>query len=207
VTEPRRNDRSPQTFYFVWAVVATVLGLISTGLVVLLFWQLRAAGTGAAGAARAGWSRWEESAGGNGHWYKAVVLPTGVTWEETSALALQEGGYLATILSEAEERFVFNLVNAPEFFTANNGSGPALGGFQQDGAPEPDGGWCWLNGGPWSYSNWLHKEPNNGRSHFGTEDRLQYYSGMGRTPAATWNDINRGDKSSPIFSYVMERDK
>ena len=95
---------------------------------------------------------------------------------------------------------------ATEFFTAANGNGPALGGFQQDGAPEPDGGWCWLNGGQWNYSNWMRTEPNNGRSRFGTEDRLQYYSGIDRTPAATWNDINRGDKSSPIFSYVMERD-
>jgi hypothetical protein len=50
-------------------------------------------------------------------------------------LAVREGGYLATILSEAEDRFVFSLVNAPEFFTADHGSGPALGGFQQDGAP------------------------------------------------------------------------
>ena len=199
---PRGSENKTWSrFVLAWAIVATLLSIVSLGVALAVLRSRQGPDY-----RKEGWSCWEKSAGGNGHWYKAVLLPTGVTWEETAAMAQREGGYLATILSEAEERFVFRLVNAPEFFTADHGSGPALGGFQQDGAPEPDGGWCWLNGGQWNYSNWLRTEPNNGRSRFGTEDRLQYYSGIGRTPACAWNDINRGDKSSPIFSYVMERD-
>src|SRR5437868_13904677 len=74
---------------------------------------------------------------------------------------------------------------APEFFNEEHGSGPALGGFEQDGAAEPAGGWCWLSGDPWSYSNWKPGEPNNGRAREGTEDRLMVYSGIPRRPAAT----------------------
>ena len=131
MTEPRAHDRSRQTLYVVWAVVATLLGLMSTGLVVFLFIQSRAGRTGSAG--EAGWSRWEVSAGGNGHRYKAVALSNDVTWTEANRLAQMEGGYLATIASAAENDFVFNLVNAPEFFSADNGDGPALGGFSRAG--------------------------------------------------------------------------
>jgi len=199
--DPSRRQDFMAKFGLAWAIVATLLSLVSLGVALSSLRQARGRDH-----RLAGWSRWEKSTGGNGHWYKAVLLPAGVTWTQTEVLARQDGGYLATILSEAENRFVFSLIDAPEFFTADHGSGPALGGFQQDGAPEPDGGWCWLSGAQWNYSNWMRTEPNNGSSRFGTEDRLQYYSGLGRTPAATWNDINRGDKSSPIFSYVAERD-
>lgn len=186
-----------------WAIVATILGLVSTGLVVFLFLQLRA---GRIGSSRnVGWSRWEISAGGNGHWFKAVALTNDVTWTEAARLARIEGGYLATITSAAENDFVFSLVNAPEFFSANYGVGPALGGFQRDGSAEPDGGWAWVSGESWNYHNWLpRQEPNNGHSQFGTEDRLQFYSGIPGTPAATWNDVNRHDVNSSI-AYVVER--
>lgn len=202
MTEPRADAPTRQTFYVVWAVVATLLGLVSTGLVVFLFFKLRARGSGS--LQHVGWSRWDVSAGGNGHWYKAVALTNDVTWTEADRLARMEGGYLATITSAAENDFVFSLVNAREFFSADNGDGPALGGFQRDGSPEPDGGWGWVSGEPWSYQNWFRKEPNNGRSQFGTEDRVQFYSGIPGTPAATWNDVNRHDLNSSI-AYVVER--
>ena len=204
MTEPTADGRARQTFYFVWAVVATLLGLTSTGLAVFLFFQLRAGRTGSPG--NVGWSRWEMSAGGNGHWYKAVALTNDVTWTEADRLARLEGGYLATITSAAENDFVFGLVNAPEFFSASYGVGPALGGLQRDGSAEPDGGWRWMTGEPWNYHNWMRKEPNNGHSRFGTEDRLQFYSGIPGTPAATWNDVNRHDVNSSI-AYVVERNE
>jgi len=97
-------------------------------------------------------------------------------------------------------------VNEPEFFNEEHGAGPALGGFEQDGAAEPAGGWCWLSGDPWSYGNWKPGEPNNGRAREGTEDRLMVYSGIPRTPAATWNDINSADRDNLMTAYVVERD-
>ncbi|MDB6155504.1 MAG: hypothetical protein JWL90_3957 [Chthoniobacteraceae bacterium] len=148
------------------------------------------------------WSRWNLAEGGNDHRYKAVSVRHGITWTEADAQARAEGGYLTTITSKPENSFVFSLVNSPEFFT-ENGGGPALGGFQQDRAPEPDGGWCWISGDPWNYSNWHSGEPTNGRISSGTEDRLQFFSGISREPAATWNDVNRNDMR--VGGYVIER--
>lgn len=148
-----------------------------------------------------GWSHWGKSEGGNGHWYKAVAATNSMTWTEADKLARAEGGYLATITSEAENRFVFKLVNSPEFFTAAYGDGPALGGLQQDGASEPDGGWCWVNGDPWNYTNWHPRQPDNAWNE--GEDRLHYYSGIPKTPAATWNDIYRNTANLP--GYIIER--
>ena len=152
----------------------------------------------------AGWSRWEKSAGGNGHCYKAVAVTNGIAWTQAEKLARAEGGYLACITSKEENDFVFKLINSPSFFTKGNkpseSSGPALGGWQLDRSTEPDGGWCWVSGEPWNYTNWGPGEPNNWS---GNEDRLQFYGWSPSTPAATWNDRNR---NTPMGGYVIERD-
>lgn len=150
---------------------------------------------------RSDWTCWEKSIGGNGHWYRAIACTNGVTWTEADRLAAAAGGYLATITSKKENAFVFKLVNSPKFFSALNGAGPALGGFQEDGAKEPDGGWCWINSDEWNYTNWWSGTPNNSG---GIEDRLQFFSGIPRTPAAEWNDFSRSDNNAG--GYVIERD-
>ena len=156
--------------------------------------------------AKAGWTRWEKSDGGNGHYYKAVAVTNGIAWMHAEQLARKQGGYLVTITSAQENGFVFKLVNSPEFFTDGNGCGPVLGGFQRDGAVEPDQGWCWVTGEPWNYSNWHFGEPNNfkfpGQP---PEDRLIFFSGVGSRPSGDWGDIGRNDKNTG--GYVIERDR
>jgi hypothetical protein len=159
------------------------------------------AGALVAHSARAQWVTWEVSAGGNGHEYQAVPGFPGLTWSLANQLAQQAGGYLATVTSPEENAFVFSLVNNAAFFTGYNGSGPALGGFQPDGAPEPDGGWSWVTGESWNYANWWPSQPDN-FTLYGGEDRLAYFSGTGSTPAPTWNDLYRDD--SNIGGYVVE---
>ena len=146
------------------------------------------------------WVTWEVSAGGNGHIYRAVPGFLGLTWTLADQLAKGEGGYLATITSEQENNFVFNLVDAPQFWT-EGGSGPALGGFQEDGAPEPAGGWGWVTGENWAYSNWFPGQPNNWPGG-PPEDRLHFYSGLAGARTATWNDIGRNDQN--LGGYVIE---
>jgi len=150
-------------------------------------------------SAQAQWVTWEVSAGGNGHMYRAVPGFPGLNWDVADQIAQADGGYLATINSAAENDFVFNLVNTSAFFSSFNGSGPALGGFQLDGSPEPAGGWSWVTGEPWSYTNWLPTQPDNGLER---EDRLHYFSNLSGTPASTWNDIYRAD--SNLGGYVVE---
>jgi hypothetical protein len=85
------------------------------------------------------WVQWDVSSGGNGHWYKPVPGFPGLTWTFANELAQAEGGYLATITSAEENAFVFSLVaNDPQYWNfCCNYSGAALGGLQQEGAPEP----------------------------------------------------------------------
>jgi hypothetical protein len=94
-----------------------------------------------------------------------VVVPDGVTWQEAEAAARKREGHLAVITSAAENRFVFeHLLSDPQAWDLPYG--PWIGGFQPDGSSEPAGGWNWVTGEPFEYSNWFPErplqEPNNG---------------------------------------------
>ena len=45
------------------------------------------------------------------HYYEAVSVSSGITWSEANAQASQTGGYLATMTSQAENDFIFNLID------------------------------------------------------------------------------------------------
>jgi hypothetical protein len=140
----------------------------------------------------------------NGHWYRAVVTPQGMTWDEARAAANAQNGYLACIADAAENSFVYNLVNAPEFWRLVQNPlrmfGPWIGGFQVAGSPEPRGGWSWVDGSPFVYTRWETNEPNN----FGgmQEDRIHFFA-LGTQRDLTWNDI---PNASPQKGYVVEVD-
>jgi hypothetical protein len=99
---------------------------------------------------------WPVSEGGNGHaydtvssaqnWATASMAAASMTWHGVP-------GYLATITSEAEHEFVRDAV----------GPCPAcwLGGIQEPGSAEPDGGWSWITGEAWGFTQWSENEPNN----------------------------------------------
>jgi hypothetical protein len=151
-------------------------------------------------ALSATWVTWEVSAGGNGHSYLAVPGFAGLTWNVADQLAQAQGGYLATINSAAENDFVFSLVNSPAFFSAYNGSGPALGGYNAGTPSNPN--WSWVTGEPWTFDNWAPGLPNYDDFGSGPEDRLEYFSFIGSTPAKTWNDLHHDDPN--IGGYVIE---
>ncbi|MBF0287569.1 MAG: hypothetical protein HQM14_07100 [SAR324 cluster bacterium] len=103
------------------------------------------------------------SSEGDTHYYEAVYVSSGnLNWYQAAYLAQDAGGYLASITSEGENTFVFNLVSDEKYFWSfpEEGDhygisiGPFLGGYQPDGSVEPDGGWSWLSGESWSYTNW-----------------------------------------------------
>jgi len=150
-------------------------------------------------SARADWIQWPASQGGNDHFYNAVLVPSGITWEDARIGAEALGGYLATTTSAAENTFVFETVDSPEFWFASGGHnhGPWLGGLQPAGSQEPAGGWEWVTGEPWAYTSWHPMQPDNN----GNQDRLIFYSGDG-SMASTWDDI--GASQIPIRGYVVE---
>ena len=51
------------------------------------------------------WVRWTGD-GGNGHWYLVMRTPQLVSWDSARSFATNDGGYLATITSAAENAFV-----------------------------------------------------------------------------------------------------
>lgn len=94
---------------------------------------------------------WPVAGGGNGHAYDWV--PGYLPWDQAKLVASQhryEGsqGHLATFTSQAESDFVLS----------NFGSLIGwIGGFQDRTAPdfaEPAGGWRWITGEPFAYTNW-----------------------------------------------------
>jgi hypothetical protein len=93
---------------------------------------------------------WPVSAGGNGHYYEAVSVPNGITWDDANIAATASGGHLVTITSEAENSFVYNLVSNDKYWYKEpqwgHGVGPWLGGYQPAGSYEPSGGWTWVTG-------------------------------------------------------------
>lgn len=87
----------------------------------------------------------------NGHRYRPVTVPEGITWDQANAAAIAAEGYLATCTSSAENDFVFSLVNAPQFWTGSGGYanwGPWLGAYRPQGSVEPAGAWRWVTQEP-----------------------------------------------------------
>ena len=145
-----------------------------------------------------GWVQWTSDQGGNSHYYRAVYVPTGITWDDAQNAAADALGYLAKIQTTDENQFVFNLVSDPKFWhepdSWNNREGTWLGGLD----PNHTLSWQWANGETWDYTNWSSGEPNN----MGSEDAVIYF-GPGNSIQSVWNNVGR---SFAAYGYVIERD-
>jgi hypothetical protein len=167
-------------------------GILPAGVVIFI------AVCGLSSTASAGdWLQW----GTNGHSYKAISVPGGINWDVAQAAATAEGGYLATITSPEENGFVFSLINYPQFWNmADYTMGPWLGGYQPEGSSEPVGGWTWVTGEPFSYTNWYPGEPNNDPN----ENWLHFSGGWGGPPSNCWNDATINGTGRAVVGYVIE---
>jgi hypothetical protein len=136
---------------------------------------------------------WEE----NGHYY--LIVEEDLSWEAARSRAVSMifmgvQGHLATITSEAENTFVTTQLG--------DTAGAWLGGKQLPSSSEPAGGWSWITGEPWVYTNWDVGEPNNtymggwGKDATGqSEERLQYHH-----DGTHWNDLpNDPEVITPRF--------
>ena len=170
-------------------------------LVIWCFWFGVLAGflSGEANAVPVQWS-------GNGHWYEAVHVPAGISWTDARAAApsILPGGYLASINSEAENEFVFPLIDDDAFWFHDPGGGnfgPWLGGTDE----ASEGMWEWVSGEAWDYTNWHPAAWPPDPSYAPWEDYLHYFA-YPEYRASTWNDLADWPLSpiTAITGYVVE---
>ncbi len=137
-------------------------------------------------------AQWTVGSGGNGNYYDYV--PGYLTWQQArvaaEALAFQGlSGRLVTVNSAAEKDFINGAVSNAQGW---------LGGFQDTAAPgfsEPSGGWRWITGEPWSYTNWFPGFPdefNNAQQNFL------------RCGDALWDDIQNDPGAGSVGGYFVE---
>lgn len=150
--------------------------------------------------------QWEVATGGNGHWYE--VVQASISWEEAQTAAagrtveVSEGqfvsGYLATITSAAEDEWLRSTL----FPKPSSYQRAWLGGYQDlsdPGYSEPAGGWKWITGEAWGYTNWEPGEPNDwlGQEHF-----LEIWFEDGPSHGY-WND-HKLEPDAQSAAYVVE---
>jgi len=135
----------------------------------------------------------------NGHYYE--FIDDRLNWNDAEVAAEARGGYLVTITSADE-----NLWLTQTFDLYDLHRDPWIGGYQAPGSPEPAGGWSWVTGEPWNYTNWYPPwEPNDlfykyyGGHH---EDYAQFSHGVIPDNGKTWNDLYR----NRLCPYVVEYD-
>ncbi|HTW92360.1 MAG TPA: aryl-sulfate sulfotransferase [bacterium] len=153
---------------------------------------------GLAGAAPEPWVHPD----GSIHYYDAINTPSGINWNVAWDSALGHGGYLATITSQAENNFVFSLIDSARYwyqrFGTNKLAGPWLGGSKYFGYSDPDSGWHWVTNESMGYRNWSMGQPDN---QGGSENALHFGESVGvRSPH--WDDLSSLDDS--IRGFVRE---
>lgn len=134
-------------------------------------------------AANGQFARWSD----NGHWYEAVDNEGPICWTEARDAAEARGGYLVTITSQAENEFICSRIidNLPPQ-DPEVSKDLWLGGFQPPGTGEPDGGWEWVTGEGWNYTNWQDAQPDDAG---GGEDYLTISDAEGAPGRCRWNDL------------------
>ena len=139
--------------------------------------------------------QWTIASGGNGHSYELFTTPKNFADAQATAIAM--GGYLATVTSAAENAFISGTI-------LPLGNNAWIGGFQNHASlsySEPAGGWEWVTGEPFAYTNWVnisccHEPGNTG----GNEDNLAMSNSPDRV--GMWFDINGGAQ----LGFVVEKD-
>jgi hypothetical protein len=149
---------------------------------------------------------WDSGEGNNGHVYELVLEDAYLSWDEAQSRAVDRGGYLTSLTSSFENGFVTDQLVAPSYnvITAPaNGFGPWIGGYQDTSAgdySEPAGGWRWVSGEAWDWTNWDPGSPDEGCG--GYDENVTHINSI----EGDWNDLaaNGLCSNSTVWSYVIE---
>jgi len=151
-------------------------------------------GTGGSGEGEV--VEWPVTAGGNGHYYEVVFVPSGITAPEAKAAAEAKNGHLVTITSAGEDDFVYSLCSDDKFWYKESEwdlAGPWIGGYLLPDSSE----FAWFTGEPFSYTNWHPEDPDP----YPTNDRMMYVGHYTGKPTKTWGNVPPDWRSN---SYIVE---
>ena len=155
---------------------------------VALFGALFTISTSAAGQA----VQWTQAEGGNGNWYEAVDIDS--TYHAARSYCEDLGGHLVSLTSADEDTWVYT--------NLDGGDARWIGAYQDINSPEysePNGGWGWVSGEAWSYTNWNGDGPDNNDLSVPDEEAGHYCCG------GAWNDLYEVKNGSPVErKFIME---
>ncbi|EKE05350.1 MAG: hypothetical protein ACD_19C00349G0001, partial [uncultured bacterium] len=121
-----------------------------------------------------------------------------MSWTDAKIYCESLGGHLVTITSQVEQDFVTNLIvsGTKPYYWA--------GGMQLPGSSEPFGGWTWVTGEPFSYTNWRSYQPDNCTN----DDKIFVIKNIdwfGSTSPGKWvDDFNTGCFSTVSYGFICE---
>jgi hypothetical protein len=142
---------------------------------------------------------WSIDDGGNGHWYAAIVKDGPVSWMLAEAESQARGGQPATIHSQGENDFVFQLIEDDQFWLDE---GPWIGLARPTGGETIGGNWHWVDSAPYEWTLWYPPYPTGGI----LIPWSGHYSKEGRTMKGWKNSLQGPQTGTKINSYVMEWD-
>ena len=142
---------------------------------------------------------WSTDDGGNGHWYAAIVKDGPVSWMLAEAESQARGGRLASIHSQGENDFIFQLIENDVFWLDQ---GPWIGLARPAGGESIGGNWHWVDSAPYGWTHWQTPYPIGGTlvpwsGHFSKE---------GKADKRWGNSLQSPQTGTLINSYVMEWD-
>ena len=161
--------------------------------------------------------QWTTESGGNGHWYE--VVPSSGDWDVARSAAANRvwnglHGHLATLTSVEERNWVAtNLLSTPRI--PADGFAVWIGARQYSTDPnysEPAGGWTWITGEAWAYSDWgsvpgYAPEPNNGSSG-NTDQNIEDCGLMADGYVSAWQNFlgkwNDGPCQAIVPGFLVE---
>ena len=121
----------------------------------------------------------------NGHAYRVYAVSGVDWWEDARDYCESVGGHLATISDAAEDKALF------EIMTASGYDSGFFGLYSKDGGAS----WQWVDGTPFTYSNWAWGEPSSDDENYG-----MYYWEF---DDGSWND---GTGDVYAYSFLCEWD-
>jgi len=126
-----------------------------------------------------------------GHWYS--INPISMPWNDAKEAAESAGGYLASITSGEENKWI-----SDTFGITHNDDYYWFGGNDIT----IEGVWAWANGEPWGYTNWNSAEPNNSN---GTEDALTWrHESNSNEDGYEWNDRDPSQLRTSLVEFDFD---